>query len=333
MGQTGSEHERDSIIGLSKDEATERLVAVDDAHDPATVRAVLDHVTEDDVVTRAGVDDAVTDTSMILSTAETRVELASIALSDARETAGDAAAIDAVRSRLETFESKVSTAADRIDELGSTVQTLSRWHAESRPVFDVVTGLRHAASEAQTLAARADDIQLNIEEFEHWISNHGVRVREFEADIDALEHALSDLEGSVETVTTDSDTADEADDSDDPTETDTNATAWFDATLRSHVLALLVADVRAELADLRELAARADADADDLETGAARLDELDSRLERLDTRLDEHACPAWTDEYGERIASFRDRLDAFEPPVSWGAVQSELEQYQPERDG
>ncbi|AFK21527.1 halo transducer protein (plasmid) [Haloferax mediterranei ATCC 33500] len=316
MGQKGSEDKRDSIIGLSKSAATDAIVAEDETRSPATVSTVLEHVTEDGTVTRDGVDEAVTDTSMILSTAETRAELASIALSDARETAGDAASIDAVQSRLATFDSKVSNVTDRVDELGTTVQELSHWHSTSLPIYDVVTGLRHAASEAQTLTARADDIQLNIEEFEHWLSNHDVRVREVDADVDALEYALDDLEQSVERVA----------------DNDDNADDWLDSMLRYHVSVLLVDDVRAELVDLREMAARADVDDDGLEDGAARLDELDSRVEQLGDRLDELAQSEWVDEHDEHLASFRATLNEFEPPISWGAVQSELEQYRPERD-
>ena len=318
-GTTGSER----IIGLSKPDAVDRVVDADDSRDPDTVRAVLSHVTEDGAVTAEGVDSAVTDTSMILSTAETRVELASIDLDDAREVAGDEAAVGAVRSRLDVFEAKVANASERVESLGEELQGLSDWREDSRSVYDIVLGLREVASESQALTAHADDIQLDIGEFERWLSNHDVRVRGLDGDVAALEQSLDGLEDRVEAVADtegSEDSADAAGDADDD-----RATEWCNAALRVRVSALLVDDVRAELADLRELAPESEAETDGLDEAAADLDDLDARVQRLRERLDELARPPWTDEYGARIESFEETLAAFEPPVSWGAVQAELD--------
>ncbi|WP_424009339.1 halo transducer protein [Haloferax denitrificans] len=317
-GTTGSER----IIGLSKSDAADRVVDADESRDPDTVRAVLSHVTEDGAVTADGVDSAVTDTSMILSTAETRVELASIDLDDAREAAGDDAAVGAVRSRLDVFEATVTNASERVASLGEELQGLSDWRDDPRSVYDIVLGLREVASESQALTAHADDIQLDIEEFERWLSNHDVRVRGLDGDVAALERSLDGLADRVEAV------ADAAEDADGD-----RATEWCNAALRVRVSALLVEDVRAELADLRELAPESDAETDGLDDAAADLDDLDARVQRLRERLDELARPPWTDEYGARIESFEETLAAFEPPVSWGAVQAELDDARAGDDG
>ncbi|GGC68558.1 halo transducer protein [Haloferax sulfurifontis] len=315
-GTTGSER----IIGLSKSDAADRVADADESRDPDAVRAVLSHVTEDGAVTVDGVDSAVTDTSMILSTAETRVELASIDLDDAREAAGDDAAVGAVRSRLDVFEAKVANANDRVESLGEELQGLSDWRDDPRSVYDIVLGLREVASESQALTAHADDIQLDIEEFERWLSNHDVRVRGLDGDVAALEQSLDGLEDRVEAVV-DAEGSADAEDAEDAD----RATEWCNAALRVRVSALLVEDVRAELADLRELAPESDADTDGLDDAAAALDDLDARVQRLRERLDELARPPWADEYGARIESFEETLAAFEPPVSWGAVQAELD--------
>ncbi|RDZ61945.1 halo transducer protein [Haloferax sp. Atlit-12N] len=326
-GTTGSER----IVGLSKSEAVDRVIAADDARDPDTVRAMLDHVTEDGTVTADGVDSAVTDTSMILSTAETRVELASIDLDDAREAAGDDAAIGAVRSRLDVFESKVANATERVESLGEELQELSDWRDNPRSVYDIVLGLREVASESQALTAHADNIQLDIEEFDRWLSNHDVRVRGLDGDVAALEQSLDGLADRVEAVADVEGSEDSADGSEDAD--DERAAEWYNAALRARVSDLLVDDVRAELDDLRELAPDSAAESDGLGDAAAELDDLAARVQRLRERLDGLARPSWTDEYGARIESFEATLAAFEPPVSWGAVQAELEDARVGDDG
>ncbi|MCO8265933.1 halo transducer protein [Haloferax sp. AB510] len=318
-GTTGPER----IVGLSKSAAVERVVDADESRDPDTVRAVLDHVTEDGTVTADGVDSAVTDTSMILSTAETRVELASIDLDDAREAAGDDAAVGAVRSRLDVFEAKVSNATERVESLGEELQGLSDWRDDPRPVYDIVLGLREVASESQALTTHADNVQLDIEEFDRWLSNHDVRGRGLDGDVAALEQSLDGLADRVAAVADAEGSEDDAGGSEDAG--DERAAEWYNAALRARVSDLLVEDVRAELADLRKLAPESAAESDGLGDAAAELDDLDARVERLRGRLDDLARPSWTDEYGARIESFEATLAAFEPPVSWGEVQAELD--------
>ncbi|WP_148414016.1 halo transducer protein [Haloferax sp. KTX1] len=323
MAQKDGDTTPGRIVGLSKSEAVDRVVAADDSRDPDTVRAVLSHVTEDGAVTADGVDSAVTDTSMILSTAETRVELAAIDLDGAREAAGDDAAVGAVRSRLDVFEATVENANDRVESLGEKLRGLSDWRDDPRSVYDVVLGLREVASESQALTAHADDVQLDIEEFERWLSNRDVRVRGVNGDVAALEQSLDGLEDRVAAVADaegSEDSADAAEDADDD-----RATEWCNAALRARVSALLVEDTRAELADLWELAPESDAETDGLDEAAAALADLDARVQRLRERLDDLARPSWTDEYGARIESFEATLAAFEPPVSWGEVQAELD--------
>ncbi|ELZ81033.1 halo transducer protein [Haloferax elongans ATCC BAA-1513] len=308
------------IVGLSKDDAVDVLLAEDETRDPEYVRAVLDHVTDDDgVVTQSAVDSAVTDTSMMLSTAETRVELAEIALSEAEEEASDVTDVDAVRTRLDSFEETVTAAEKRVSGLGSELQSLSHWQRDDRPVFDLVTGLRDIASDAQTVQMAADDTQLELEDFERWLADHDLRRRDLDTDVDALEQSLDDIARTRENVSSSVSDGNDV------------AHAWYEAALRCRVVPLLVADVRAELDDLRELASRDDVD----ETGGLddigdRLDDIDARAGRLAEQLDSLAQSAWTDRYGDDLDAFQSAIDEFEPPVSWGAVQETLDQYRQE---
>lgn len=84
------------------------------------------------------------------------------------------------------------------------------------------------------------------------------------------------------------------------------AVAWFDATLRTDIVAVMVADARLELAD------------------------LDARQESLATRLADLARPAWCDRFGDRLAAFERDVDAVEPPVDWPELQTTLESYRPD---
>ncbi|KTG30663.1 hypothetical protein [Haloferax profundi] len=313
MDQPDSQHAPDSVVGMSKDDATDALVAADDSRDPEFVEAILGHVTDDGVVTEDAIDETVSDASMVLSTAETRVELAQQALEDATETAKDVSDVDAVRSRLDTFESTVSALDAHVTDLGTTIQSLSGWRNGDGDLYDLVTGLRDVTSEAQTVTRIADDTQLDLEQFERWVSSHDWRRDELDADVDALEQSLDDLARTCEKLSTTDD-----------------GRLWFDAMLRRHVVSLLVADVRAELSDLHELADRDGVDADGLDEIAGRLDEFDARTTTLGDELDSFAQATWQAQFEERLTSFCERLDEFEPPVSWGDVQSELEQHRPD---
>ncbi|MFC7204103.1 halo transducer protein [Haloferax namakaokahaiae] len=298
----------EQLIGVAKSAAVDRLVTEDDSRDAEVVGNVLTHVTDDGIITREAIDESVTDTAMILSTAETRVELAGIALEEARERAQSAPDVDSVRARLSAFESVVSGAEAQVESLGETNQRLSAWQRESRSLYELVTGLRDVASGAQQVTRVADDTQLEIEEFETWLTNHASRIRELTGDVDVLEQSLNGI----------SETASQVDDG------HASADAWFDASLRLRTVPLSIADARAELDDVRTMAPES-ASGDEMAEIADRLDSLDGRARAMESELDGVADDAWHEQYGERLESFESTLDSFETPVSWAAVQSELE--------
>ena len=320
------------VVGRPVAEAVEAVLAEDDSRDRATVRATLERVAEDGVVTGSGIEGALAELSKVVSTPETRVELAAIGLTDARETAEaeGVADLDTVRARLDAFESRLDAVRARIDGLGPELRAVID-RREEGDVYAVAAGSRELEAEANELHRAADELGVELEEFGRWLTDPGTRYDELEEEVEAVEGSLEELAGSVEELAT----AVDEDDGTNAGGTERGAlpadpgVAWADATLRTRVTSLLVADLRAELADLR---AWPDGAADGVDT--ARLDDAEARLDRLEgrcrslaERLDGLARPAWTGRFGDRLDGFEAATEGVEPPVPWGEVRAELERY------
>jgi hypothetical protein len=82
--------------------------AVHDCDDHDAAREILDPITDDGIVTQRAVETALSDTSKLLATAETRVELARNAYEDAVEAADPVADLPVVRTRIEAFADRLS---------------------------------------------------------------------------------------------------------------------------------------------------------------------------------------------------------------------------------
>lgn len=280
-------------------------VADGDDRDPDTVRAALDPVAEDGVVTRAAVETTVSDTSKLVATAETRVELAGIAYDDATAAAEPvddlavvAARLDAYRDRLADVERQ---AADLTDDLRAPV------FDDPDAVYELAVDLRAVAGNAQAVARRADELSFDLEGFEAWLGSPDRRYDELGEDVDLVEESLEELSTVAAALPG----------------SETPAVDWADATMRARVLSLLVADLRAELTDLRTWA---DREGGAFRAGfAKRVESTERRVAELLDTLDERADPAWRDRFGADLAAFAEDLAAFEPPVDWDRVQGALE--------
>lgn len=319
---TDADRAETTLDGLALDEAVDRVAARPEAPDRERVRAALAHVADDGVVTDEAAASALAEVSKFVATAETRTELAGIALADAREAADPVADLPTVAARLERFERAVASVEERADALGSDLQSVTG--ADPEATFALADGIRRVEERSREIQRTADELQVDLEEFERWLDSHPTRVRELRADIDALADSLGDLESAAERLD-----AGDGPSGDDP------ARAWFDATLRHRALGISVADLRADLADLGTWTDREDVEPPEdggLDGLAARLDDLADRHEALGERLDRLARPAWTDRFGDRVAAVESDLDALEPPVDWGAVQETLEAQRPESD-
>jgi chromosome segregation ATPase len=314
---------REDIDGLPLDEATETVVErVDAPDDPATVRATLDRITEDGVVRAGAVEDALAAVSKAVSTPETRLELADLALSEARETAAHVADLDAVGARLDTLEERLETIERRVETLHADLEALVEESDDPDDLYAVARGLERLFGDATDAQATADDLQLDAEALEHWVESPDARYDEFAADLDALADALDDIAGVVDTLASAGDRA-----LADP------AATWADASLRHRSLALLLADLRAELGDFRRWAEREELEEGRLDELHARLDDLADRRESVGDDLDAVARPDWEERFAAAFDGLEADLAASEPPVDWGAVSKTLDRYRPRNGG
>jgi len=326
---------RPELDGLAVDEAVERVRAREPERDPAVVRAALSFAAEDGVVDRDALRESLKLTSKVLTTAETRVELATIALDDAREAAEAVPDLPTVEARLAGFETEVAAVEDRAAAVGEALQSVVDDRQDPSARFAVADGLRRVDEDARAVQRTADEIQFDLEEFERWLDSHAVRVRELGEDVDALATSLDDLAAAADAV--EAATAGDGDagpDGEAAADEDDPARTWFDATLSHRATALTVADLRAELADLRTWADRegaAPVEDGGLDELASRLDDLGRRHGAVGDRLDAVAEPEWADWFGDRVAAVESDLDDCAPPVDWTVVQAVVEDHRGDR--
>lgn len=327
---------QDEVDGLPTEEAVSVVVDRDGSPEPDSVRRALEQVTDDGVVSWEAADASVAHASKVVSTPETRIELAAIAIAEAREAAEPVADLDVVAVRLDDFEARLSALETRVEAVGEELQTVVQRCTERDGLFDVARGIQDVVDDANRVHGAADDLALEIEEFQQWLGSERVRVREFEEDVDAVDRSIAELAGAVEELaeaTSGGDPADESGDADRPgpgSDADLGG-RWFEAGLQARLLSLLVDDLRGERADLREWAERDGTDGDGWGDGLGeRLDDLDARIGSIDDRLEAVAKPGWTDQFGSRLEAFESAADEFAPPVDWGEVQAELDRHRAE---
>ena len=334
--------------GRPVETAVDAVLAEDDSRDRESVRAALETVAEDGVVSDASIESALGELAKVVSTPETRVEFAAMELSEAKETAEaeGVADLDTVRARVEAYESRLESVEEEIGELGPRLRAVVDRRNEGANTYEVATAVHELETEANDLHYTADELQVELEEFGRWLADPGTRHDEFEAELEAVEASLGGLTGTVEDLTAAEGERDAAgedaagDDEGDGTGEDATtpdlpadpSVVWADARLRTRVTGLLLADLRAELADLRAWPDGAESGGDRGRLGKLkdRLGELEERRRTLSDRLDDLSRPAWTERFGDRLDEFEAAMDGFEPPVSWGEVEAELERY---RDG
>ncbi|WP_255152006.1 hypothetical protein [Halorarius halobius] len=296
------------LDGMALDAAVEQVVAADPSRDREAVRSALEYVAEEGVVTDAAVEDAFAHLSKVVATPETRVELAGDALADAHETAAPVADVDTVAARLDAFGTRVDNLEARVDDLGADLQ--SALDAREGSLYETAERVRELTERANGLQRAADDLQLEIEEFETWLTDEESRLDAVAADLESVTESVDDLEARA----ADLEAGNVASDA---------AVEWADATVARGVTALLVADIRAELDDLRTWPGGVDAERRlseldrDAERMADRLDALDGRLESVDD-------DGWHDRFEHHLDPVDAVLSGAEPPVDWGAVHTEV---------
>lgn len=294
------------IVGKSTDAAVDAVVGGDGSRALETVREALDPVTTDGRVRRAALEEAISDTSKVVATAETRVELADIALEDARDAADGVVDLDAVRFRLNGFEDRLGPVESRVAELGIDLPRPAAEISDPDALYELVLELREVAARAQGVVRTADDLQFDLERFESWLTRPDRRHDEFAEDLTLVRESVAELEAVVDVLNVSQDPAGQ----------------WADATMRTDVAGLLVADLHAERDELREWADRRGTDF--RETLGEDLYALESRQLALAARLAERSRPAWREQFGDAIEALAADLGSVEPPVEWGSVKEQL---------
>ena len=321
------------IVGRSREAVVSAIVDVDVHANQFAVREALDAVTEDGLVTRDAVDDALADLATVVATTENRVEFAAIALEEAREAAEPVSYVTAVAAQLDAFDERLSAIEAEVGALGDDLQALlGRVAEEGEDVtYGVARRIHRIEDEADDLQAAADELTVDVEEFDAWLADPAVRAEEFEADVEALEETLAVLEETADALQTE--------EGDPPvgstaTEQGDRGTRWASATVDHRVAGLMLAELRAELADLRTMAERVETDAaGPLAATADRLDDLVARHEEVGDALESIDAPDWHARYDERIATVEETLESFEPPVDWAELQAALEGVEGEAGG
>lgn len=305
------------ILGLPVDRAVEVVVDRNEAVRPAEARSSLEAVSEDGVVTRDGIDDAIAHLSKVVSTPETRLELAEIELADARETADPVADLAVVEDRLGSFEARIEAIREGVEALGGDLRTLVDQRGETAEVYETASEIRRLTEAANRLQRAADELQVALDEFETWVANPDRRIESFEGDVDALADGLDTLSEAIDALVP---ATNRAAGGGDP------AREWFDATVRWQVLGVVVEDLGWELEELRRWAAREpEADPDALDGLPGRLDELRDRRATLEERLDGLARREWRYHFDGRLAAVEGTIEDVEPPVDWNALEAAID--------
>jgi chromosome segregation ATPase len=302
------------LTGRSIEAVAERISASGN-HDPETVRETLAEISEEGTVTREAIDEALADLSKVVATPETRVEITRRTLTDASEAAEPVRDTEIVRSRLNNFETEISTLEERVTTLGSRLSALVERAQDPDDLHAIGSEIREIRSEATDVQGDADALTVEIESFEQYLRNPDRWADELGEDVDALEEAIEEpLEVAANVSDIERDGHERTD----------LALAWANATLQNRLQKLLIEDVKAELDALSEVAI--DQGIDDPCNGIGqRLEEVETFRSDVSHRLDEVAKHSWERTHGEVINSFAQTLVEFEHPINWVELQDELE--------
>lgn len=296
-------HDTPALRGESLDDAV--AIAVDRTdHSERDARVLLDTITVDGRVSADRFDEVLGETATYVSTPETRLEFADHALAAVRELADPHDDVPTVTHRRTGLEERFTEIEAAVTDLASDLQDFLAEAETSGNAPDpsgLLTGLERVQTvreRADRLAGRADELADDIESSERWLKVPVARHEALELDLDHLDQRLDEL----------------AD-----TDIETLQTARQRQLARHHrVLGLVVDDVRQELADVRTLDDRADAD------HSETLDALVFRLDQLARTHQSFAPPrdALADETVADLDTLDDALESLDAPIDWASVEA-----------
>ena len=322
------------LEGMAQEDAVEAVVAADPSRDRTLVRDALEYVTSEGVITPSALDAATPVMAQKVSTAKERATETQFELTKARDAAQPVADLSTVAARLDTYEQEVSVLLERADELDARHEALTDRIEDPDSLYAVAEEVRQVVDEAVSIVDTAVLLATDIHEFAGDLDDPESWVNDVQQDCNAVEETVDAIAAVVEALPAEGADAEAGADVDDLDWGDRDvepAVAWFDATLRTELVALMVADLRAELDDLRTWAERDD-DIGDwyAESIADRLDGLEDRQTDLADGLDALARPTWTDRFDDRLDDFGSDIADLEPPVDWVEMQATLEAYRPD---
>jgi chromosome segregation ATPase len=309
------------IEGMNVDEATAAILEAQPQFDEGKVRGILHTVAEygdeDDQLTWDAVEGKLAHLSKVVSTPETRVELAEMELENALEAAAEERERRVVQNRLDGHAARLDSIQREVNDLAPHLEKLTQ---ADEDLFAVAYDIVQLQQRANELQGEADDLQLELEEFEKWVSNPRTRFDELDGDLNALADTLDRTVTGVDHI----EVAVEAGDTD-ALSVDDPAVAWVDATFTHRVLELFLSDIQWEFDALRTWS---DEDGDDVADRVAdlagRLNEFTGRVDEVGERLDELRREAWVERFADERAAFEADLQDADPPVHWEQVQATL---------
>ena len=313
MTESEFDDDSESLNGLSVERAAASVVSAE--KNPDEVRETLAIVAQDGIICRTAIDDAVANASMVVTTAETRVELAADKLDSAREMAAPVSDLDLVSTRIDNFDARLNAIEDRADDLGDAIQEVLAMK-ENGDLYEIAQRIRRVTNAAIEAQRAADDFQFELDSFEEWLTDSDRRVEELSADVDALAGSVDELDDIAETLA--------VDDIDPESET---ALTWAAAMVRHRVVSLMIADLQAELETLRTWAeCEGDTVQSDIDPG---LEEAQASHEAVGERLTANAEPEWIERFNDQFTALDEALEEMEPPVAWAEVEAVVEEHSP----
>lgn len=276
-------------------------VAVETGDDPSTIRTYLDPFVEDGAITDEAIEATITDVAQILATAETRVDLATQKRESVRETISASPDLAIVSVRDRNFTDQLAALRADVDELGRTLTSVRTGLNTPVALYCASVDFHELTTEAQRVVRVAHDLETDLGAFDAWLRSAPRRHDAFMDEIDAAESAATSLITTLETL---------------QSTAEPDPDRWFDATVQTRVLGLVVDDLHTEAADLREWADRDEkpfpTDVDD------RLEALREKAAACASALEDR--PDWEAAYDARLDRLEAEFAAVDPPVAWDRI-------------
>ena len=282
------------------DEVAERT-----GEDPSAVRTYVDPFVDEGVITDEAIEQSVTDVAQILATAETRVDLATRKRAEVRTavTAAPDLAIVGVRDR--AFRDRLADLRADVEDLGRTLTSVRTGIDSPVAVYQAGADLHDLTTDAQRIVRVSHDLETELGAFEAWLSSAPRRHDAIVDEIDAAESSAAAVTESIDTLLTSN---------------QHDAERWFDARVQTLVLGVVIDDLRAEMADLREWAAREQRSfPTKVEERIESLGEVAAACAR-----DLEESPREETAHDDRLEKLRKQLAEVDPPVAWARVDAQV---------